>query len=161
MVEKFSQYFSGGRNSFFITEKSMETWKDSWSCAFMYWTGVTLEEEETLSFFWFCAMILSGKDVAMSIHFSTDCGCFYTLTADFSNCDRKHKAYTTISPPPTKYYLYPYGKSFAIGNCSQVSHEGLVHHNWQNRIHGLGDFFSQEGPGHSDHHRNGRGLIKT
>lgn len=53
--------------------------------------GVTQEEKETLSFFCVCALILSGEDIAMPIHLSTDCGCFHT-TAELSNCDRKHIA---------------------------------------------------------------------
>ena len=60
--------------------------------------GLTQEEEETLSFFWFCAMILSGKDVAVTVHLSTDSGCFHAMTAESGNCDRKHTL--RIPPPP-------------------------------------------------------------
>ena len=56
----------------------------------MYQMGMTPEEKETLSFYWFCALILPGNDTAMPTHLSMDCGCFHTTTAELSNCDRKH-----------------------------------------------------------------------
>lgn len=62
----------------------------------MYQMGVTPGEKETLSFFLgggFCALILPGKDMAMPIHLTMDCGCLYTTIAELSNCDRKHMAH--------------------------------------------------------------------
>lgn len=43
--------------------------------------------------FWFCSSVLSGEDMAMPFHLSTNCGYFHTTTAELSNCNREHQAY--------------------------------------------------------------------
>lgn len=55
----------------------MENLKEYLLLCFYVSNGSDQEDEEPF-ILWFCALILSGKDVAMTIHSSTDCGCFHT-----------------------------------------------------------------------------------
>lgn len=67
--KNFSQYFSEGGSSFFIgAGRNMENLKEYLLLCFYVSNGSDQEEEEPF-ILWFCAM---------TIHSSTDCGCFHT-----------------------------------------------------------------------------------
>lgn len=93
-----------------------KTWKNI--CLCFYVSNGSDQEEEEHIILWFCALILSGKDMAMTIHSSTDCGCFHTSQLSWIIVTEN------IWPTSQKYDLYYHIMEKACRPLIWINHPG-------------------------------------